>query len=688
VRGIAALLVLAVAMVGVLVWALPRLAESDRVKARIQQVAREATGGELEYEAIDFGLFPPSLQVANARVAAKDADEPLARADNLSLWVEFWPLLRRELQVSSLHLEGLVLHLVRTPEGFALPTPTREERPGDAPAPEAEPTPEPEEEEGGIAFGMRRIAVRDGTFVIEDRRTRPAETWRVEDVDITARAVDPGAPVGLEGSFGSASGPTLAVDGGLAFEAEIDDLLGDATGPFEIDATDADIHYGSELRKPAGTRAQVRGQLVRDDAGALAVDALEIDLHDLRARGELRTAPKTKLVLQADPVELKGWREILPSLALTPLEGKLAIPELALTTDPLDLRGRLGLVGVVLSLPEREPVSFDGSVVLLGSRLETRDMVLTTAGQPISVDAKLTQLFGARRFDLTFETKGVDADALLGALAGQRGKLEGPLDAKGTLRGPLGGGAPLLESIAGDLRFEIPKGRIVGSSLLEVVLGGLGGQLAQLGRAQASPEFERFYNETFDLLAGSLHVEDGRLLSQPLTLKYADYTAQLEGPIALTDMGLDLKGSLTFYETVDRALARRLGAPSSYEPQRRTIQLASVRGTLGKPKVQLSSNAVAGLVTAYAGAVGREELRKRLEEQLGTGSGEIVDQGLRALEGLFGGGAKGPAAPEEAPAPASEGEAAPAEKAPAPAAEGEPAPAPADPPATGDAGVK
>ena len=67
------------------------------------------------------------------------------------------------------------------------------------------------------------------------------------------------------------------------------------------------------------------------------------------------------------------------------------------------------------------------------------------------------------------------------------------------------------------------------------------------------------------------------------------------------------------------------------------VDLASVRGELGAPKVQITGSAVATLAAAYAGQIEREELKKRIEKELGPGSGEIVDQGLDVLQGLLGG---------------------------------------------------
>ena len=615
VRGLAALLVLAVAGLGVLAWALPRLAKSDAAKARIQQIASRVLGRELRWSELDFGLLPPSLRVEAAELAGEAGGEPAARAQSVALRVELWPLLRRELQVSSLRVDGLVLQLVRTESGIALAGPApKPQAPPAEPEPGAEPGAEPdaEPEESGIAFGIRRIALRDASFVVDDRTRQPVASWRIDDVDVEARGDNGDAPTAIEGALAALVGPDLDVKGPLKLEAELSDLTGAATGRFRIDASDAEIAYGAELKKPAGMRAELGGVLVRDDAGQLGVDDLELELRNLVARGELRSAPSTSLRLRADAFDLAGWEEVIRSLGVAPLTGKLAIPELSLTTEPQRVQGRIELDEVVASPAGRPPLALDGALALSGTALRSRELVLRAAGQPIALDASITDLFDAPRYEVSFETADADLDALLGAFAGQSGRIQGPLDAKGTLRGPLSGPKPFLDALSGELAFGVAQGKLVGVSLLESVLGPLGAQLAEAGRGQGGRDLQRFYGEVFELLSGSLRVEGGRILTRPIELRYRDYVAELQGPIALADLTLDLRGSLTYFESVDAELARVFGARDGYTPQRRTLEFV-VRGAVSKPRVQLAGNSLAALGAAYAQAVGRDELRRQVE---------------------------------------------------------------------------
>jgi hypothetical protein len=249
-------------------------------------------------------------------------------------------------------------------------------------------------------------------------------------------------------------------------------------------------------------------------------------------------------------------------------------------------------------------------------------------------------MFDAPRYELAIETTHADTNALLTSYAGQPDRLLGPLDLKGTLRGSVSGERSLLDALSGDLSFGIEKGKIVGASLLQAVLGSFGASLAEAARGHGGKDWERFYGEEFEFLRGALRIADGLLVTDPVTLRYRDYGAQLEGPIRLADLSLDMTGTITLEETLDAELARAFGAGEDYVPERRTISLAKVSGTLGAPKVQLAGSSIANLAAAYASSSQRAELKRRVEKELGAGSGDIVDQGLDVLEGLLGGGSK------------------------------------------------
>ncbi|MEM7413240.1 MAG: AsmA family protein [Myxococcota bacterium] len=709
-RAALGLLALLIVLVAGLAIVLPRFANDDAVRARIEAAARQMVGLELRYETIDFALLPPALHVEAPRLLGEAEGEPdFASADLIDLRVGLWPLLRGQFEVASFVVESLSVHLVRTEDGLVLPTPVAPTPAGkeasDAPS-EAEATPDSTPApEAGIMLGIGRIALRDGTIELEDRTLSPPAVTRFENLDITAEGGGFGDPIAVEGGFdvqgghvsidGNAtlSGPldldvqldalpldalapyagltgewagrlsgvvalagetgdpsaksdTLRIEeaaiedgplqlaGPVAMDFEVANLSSSVTGPFRVDLTDADLRYGVDFTKAPEVPAVVSGTLASDDAGHLAVDALKLVLRNLEATGSVRTHPSTQLNLQAPAFRMDGWESLVPPLGVAPLKGQLAIPALTLQTEPTRVEGALSLADLDVAVPDFTSIRLNGDIDLQGDALATQGLVATIAEQAIPLALTVKDLFGARDLELGFETKKADSDKLLTALADQPNRLHGPLDSKGTLRGRLSGEGSFTNTLNGRLNFEILKGKIVGGSLLEAVLGPLGSRLAELGRGQGGRDLQRFYGEEFERLSGVLRIAKGEIITEPVELIHREYGAELTGPIALENLALDLRGSFTFYEALDTELAKAFGARKGYTPRQRSVELASIQGEMGSPKVRLATNSATQLAAAYATDAQRGELRRKVDKELGEGTGEIVD---RVLEGILGG---------------------------------------------------
>ena len=70
--------------------------------------------------------------------------------------------------------------------------------------------------------------------------------------------------------------------------------------------------------------------------------------------------------------------------------------------------------------------------------------------------------------------------------------------------------------------------------------------------------------------------------------------------------------------------------------------MAAVTGSLSDPKVSVAAGSAARFTTAYAtdiyGGKVFDKIDKEIDDKLGTGAAKVVEEGLGALEGLFGGG--------------------------------------------------
>ena len=385
---------LAALALGALAWALPRLAKSEAARAKIEASARAALGRELRYGEIGFGLLPPSLLVEEPEIAGEAAgDPPLARADRVALRVELWPLLRGQLEVASLAIDGLALHLVRTKEGLVLPGPRRTREPP--------PPPEPEHEPGAgrrrrprvrdpQARGARRLARARGSQRraredLERRRRRPHR----------ARATAAGEPIAIEGALADVKGGALEVDGPLSLEAELDRLGAGATGPFTIDARAARVAYGADFSKPAGTRRRAARPDRARARRARSRSRISSSSSPTSSRAA-RCAPRrsTELSLAADAFALDGWEALVPRARHGEADRADRDPE----ARALDRSARACAARSRSTSSSRLRPTWRRSRCAARSScsaptLRTRDLVARAAEQPIRVDASVTQLF-------------------------------------------------------------------------------------------------------------------------------------------------------------------------------------------------------------------------------------------------------------------------------------------------------
>ena len=101
-------------------FALTHLFDPNDYKDEIQQLARDKANLELQLKGdIGWSLFPwLGLELTDATLASADTpDQPLANLRLLGLSVRMLPLLRREVQMSDIRVDGLDLTLQRDDKG-------------------------------------------------------------------------------------------------------------------------------------------------------------------------------------------------------------------------------------------------------------------------------------------------------------------------------------------------------------------------------------------------------------------------------------------------------------------------------------------------------------------------------------------------------------------------------------------
>jgi hypothetical protein len=188
------------------------------------------------------------------------------------------------------------------------------------------------------------------------------------------------------------------------------------------------------------------------------------------------------------------------------------------------------------------------------------------------------------------------------------------------------------------VRFRIEPGRLKGVSVLEKTFQGVGnsgGAEELAGRLEGERKLQRYYDDEFQYLGGTLQIASGLARTDDLKLVYHNYTVDLRGTVGLQDQQLDLRGELTMDDEIDGAIASGGAADRKSQPaSSRVIPLARVSGTLESPRVEITDEAVIRLAAIYATTERRVEWEEKIDKYLGEGAGGQV---LEALDGILSG---------------------------------------------------
>ena len=436
----------------------------------------------------------------------------------------------------------------------------------------------------------------------------------------------------------------IALRGPLRVEIDLAGVAGERSGRFDVEASEAELGYGRALRKPAGTPATVSGRIVSGQAaeggaqraegerrraparqgGLLGFDDLKLRVRNLDASVQMSGGERMRMELETRPLALAGWEALLPALAGWRLDGFVAPQGVALEPSPTALYGRIDLDGVQAVSPRGGTLLLRGALVGEGARVRSEGLELLAEGQPFRVDAELAELGGpSARWLLRFDAQGVELGRVLDGFANSKSSVSGRLTSDGQLALPLDS-EDALESLTGRVRFAIRDGRTSGKSLLATSLEALIAVARPLhllerglraGRGQSTDHFES--------VTGSFEIAGGYARTRDLRIIEREHSIDLAGTMRLSDLALDMRGKLTFADARD-------DEPGGV---RQGIPLAHVGGTLGDPRVEVSSDAA----RSFAAALDPSRLGAKLERaispesarELADGLGNLIDKAAR-----------------------------------------------------------
>ena len=352
-------------------FALTHFFDPNDYKDEIRDLAREHTNLELELKGdIGWSLFPwLGIEITDAKVAsANTPDDPFADLRLLGLSVQVLPLLRKEIQMSDIRIDGLSLNLHRNaagqsnwehigkPQGAdddATTEPQTQEEATSSEQPASSSTP--------LKLDINSLIVNGARIDYHDEQS--GQQFNLESVQLTTGAIRDAEPVALKfsGFLGNAK-PLIRARIELTTKASIDQILQRVL----LDELTLSGEVAGEPLNGKTANFTVRGNLLYDQSAQVARwDNLKLSVNQLKALGELHVSELDKQAqlsgaLSIAPVNLQeflnGVGVELPAMAdkkaLTHFEfnsrlqgtpNSLLFNEIALSLDQTALTGSAGI---------------------------------------------------------------------------------------------------------------------------------------------------------------------------------------------------------------------------------------------------------------------------------------------------------------------------------------------------------
>ncbi|WP_425258522.1 AsmA family protein [Rubrivivax sp. RP6-9] len=508
--------------------------DPDAHKAWLIEQVQARTGRTLAVPGpVELRLFPTlGARVGAVALSAPRSAEPFAALRSAQVSVALWPLLRRQLVVDRIEIDGLDVQLVRNADGSTSIDDllgTRASTPASAPTPSAD----------GAAsavpvrplqFDIAGIALTDTTLRLDDRAGPRRLT--LSHASLRTGRVVPGLPVDLQFQ-GRLAGDAPQIDTTLQLQARVTataalDRITLETVRAEVAGRVATL-TGLQLRLsvPSATWAarslQVPALELQADAGSLqlrsagsaALDlarqrldstlAGRLDRSQFQAKLGLAsfTPAAIRFDLEVDQIDLDRYRSPAPAAA--------AAASAPATETPLDL-------SALAALDARGAVRV-GALQVAGLKTTALRTDLRAAGGRIELASLAAQLYGGRlsgrvgvqaaavpRFALQAALTGVRVGPLLADLLAKPAPLEGVGDVVLDLATQGGSVAALPGALQGGARVVLRDGMVRGINVAQTLRRAraqLTGGDVQSGSASAAESTD------FSALTASFRIRDG-----------------------------------------------------------------------------------------------------------------------------------------------------------------------------------
>ncbi|MCU1717926.1 AsmA family protein [Pseudomonas sp. 5P_3.1_Bac2] len=356
-------------------FALTHLFDPNDYKDEIQQLAREKASLELNLKGdIGWSLFPwLGLELTDATLASLETpDKPFANLRLLGLSVRVLPLLRKELQMSDIRVDGLSLDLQRDEKGHSnwenVGKPAAAKTPANSPAPATtDESPSPADS-SVVASTSKSLKLDIDSLIVNGARVdyhdlQKGQQFSAESIQLTTGAIRDGAsvPIKLSAFFGINQPIIRArteLQGNLRFDR--------ALQRYQLEDSKLSGEISGEPLNGQTLTYSAQGQLLLDQAAQIAEwNGLKLSGNQLRALGEIKvrdlgSAPKITGGLSIAPLNLREFLatigQKLPTLTddktlkqfelVTRLNGtanSLSLDDLKVTLDDSHFTGQVAV---------------------------------------------------------------------------------------------------------------------------------------------------------------------------------------------------------------------------------------------------------------------------------------------------------------------------------------------------------
>ena len=317
-----ALLALVVIVVLAAIVIVPMVIDGDDIKAKLSDVVKSRTGRELTIPGeVNVSVFP-WLGVKLGRIEFGNApgfSAPLfAASDKVDVQVKLMPLLKREVEMSTVTVHGLSLNLERDAKGKA----NWEDLAGPSTSSTSSGSASGEQSSSGAqspvaALAIGGLEIKNATVSYADALS--GQALKVAALDFTTGQLRPGQPVDVALGFDlNSSQPPMR--GRVSAKANVDARL--AQSSFHVRGLDVTADLKGETLPGGAAKATMAADLTYDGAQhAVKVTQLVLSALDLKASGALTATgldavPSVVGELDVAPFDL---RQLMQALGVGPI---------------------------------------------------------------------------------------------------------------------------------------------------------------------------------------------------------------------------------------------------------------------------------------------------------------------------------------------------------------------------------